>query len=257
MRAINLIPAPERRGAGGAAGRSGGGVYILLGALALLVVAATAYVVTGKSVTDKQNELARVTHQAEVAEAKVQGLTAYTRFASVRATRVDTVKQLAAGRFDWSHALREVSRVLPKNAWLTQMTGTTTPGGLGGGNSLRAALPVPAIELQGCTTSQSSVAKMMARMRLIDGVQRVSLSDADKGAKKVGSAGVSTGGSSGGGDCRGHSNHFPMFNLVVFFEPSAVPAPTAAGGTTQTVASTTAPASTTTPSSAASGGTTP
>ena len=37
MRAVNLIPADERRGAGGIAGRSGGVVYVLVGGLAVLV----------------------------------------------------------------------------------------------------------------------------------------------------------------------------------------------------------------------------
>ncbi len=58
MRAVNLIPTDQQRGAGGAAGKSGGGAYILLGALALIVVLAASYVVTGKSVTDKKAKLA-------------------------------------------------------------------------------------------------------------------------------------------------------------------------------------------------------
>ncbi|MDX6726446.1 MAG: hypothetical protein QOK49_1251, partial [Baekduia sp.] len=50
MRAVNLIPTDQQRGAGGAAGRSGGGAYILLGALALIVAMAGAYVLAGKKV---------------------------------------------------------------------------------------------------------------------------------------------------------------------------------------------------------------
>jgi Tfp pilus assembly protein PilN len=270
MRAVNLIPTEDRRGAGGAAGRSGGGVYVLLGALALLVVMAGAYVLTGKSLDDKKSELTRVTHEAEQAEARSNALANYTRFASIRTKRVQTVSQLAASRFDWSHALHEVARVLPTNAWLTQLAGTTSPTvNIGGGNPLRGALPVPALEIHGCTTSQASVARMMARMRLIDGVQRVSLSASDKGAKQVRQSGTTSSApaTSGGDDCRGGSNHFPQFTIIVFFEPSATPAPSATGGTTQTAALTGAASSATpassstpaasTPSSPASGGATP
>jgi Tfp pilus assembly protein PilN len=260
MRAVNLIPAAERRGAGGAAGRSGGGVYLILGALALIVVMAAAYTLAGKSVDDKRAQLAQVNGQAAAAESQAQHLTAYTKFASLRAKRVGTVKQLANGRFDWSHALHEVARVLPTNAWLTNLTGTTAPGSSTGGGSsgLRGALPTPAIELSGCTTSQASVARIMARLRLIDGVQQVSLSDSSKTASSGG-----TSDSAGGGDCTGGSSHFPKFDMVVFFnQPVAAPA----GPTTQTAASVSAssatPASTTAPasstsSSAASGGNTP
>jgi Tfp pilus assembly protein PilN len=273
MRAVNLIPADQQRGAGGAAGRSGGGVYMFLGALALLVVMAGAYALAGKSVTDKKSDLARISQEATQAEAQAQSLASYTKFAAIRSKREQTVQQLAAGRFDWSHALHEVARVLPTNAWLTQLTGTTSPTvavGASGGGSLRGALAVPAIQVAGCTTSQSSVAKMMARMRLIDGVQRVSLENSEKGDNTTAVSPV--GGTAGSGDCRGASRHFPQFSIVVFFAAQATP--TAAAGTTQAAAATTpagaassatpsttpaassaTPASPTTP--AASGGTTP
>jgi Tfp pilus assembly protein PilN len=252
MRAVNLIPSDQQRGAGGAAGKSGGGAYILLGALALMVVLAAAYVVSGKSVTDKKTQLADVTRQAEAAEAKAAALTSYTKFQSIRAKRVDTVSQLAASRFDWAHALREVARVLPENAWLTTLTATTSTSvnvGTGAG-ALRGALNVPAIQVQGCTTSQSSVAKLIARLRLIDGVQRVTLEDSTKGQETSGSAGDSAPGA-GGGDCRGGHAKFPIFNVDVFFEQGSTVAPgTATTAATTGTASSTTPANTTTPSTA-------
>jgi Tfp pilus assembly protein PilN len=253
MRAVNLIPSEQQRGAGGAAGRSGGGAYILLGALALLVVMAGLFVTSGKSVSDKKAELAQVTQQAAQAEQRAQSLQSFTKFSSLRAKRVDTVSQLAAARFDWSHALREVARVLPTNAWLNSLTGTTSPTvsvGGGGGGTLRSALAVPAIEVKGCTTSQASVAKLMARMRLIDGVQRVSLEDSAKGEAAVGGTGTSDAGSSGT-DCRGGSGHFPQVTAVVFFDQPA-PAVPATGATAQTAAATGATASSTTPASSSS-----
>jgi Tfp pilus assembly protein PilN len=270
MRAVNLIPAEQQRGAGGAAGRSGGGAYILLASLALFVVMAAAYVQSGKSVDDKKSELARVSQEATQAEAKAQSLQSFTKFSSLRTKRVETVSQLAASRFDWSHSLREVARVLPTNAWLTSLTGTVSPTvNLGSaGSTLRGALNVPAIEIAGCTTSQASVAKMMARLRLIDGVQRVSLEDSTKTESSGGAVGDAGGGSS---DCRGGSSHFPLFKIVVFYEEQANAVPVA-GSTTQTASATTgSTASSTTPaatgaassttpsttSSAASGGVTP
>jgi Tfp pilus assembly protein PilN len=263
MRAVNLIPAGDRRGAGGAAGRSNGGVYILLGALALMVVMAAAYTLSGKSVNDKKTELARVSAETATAQAKAAGLGDFTKFAALRTKRVETVKQLAGSRFDWSHALHEVARVIPTNAWLTSLTASTSPGvGVGGGSggALRAALAVPALEVAGCTTSQSSVARLMARLRLIDGVQQVSLQDSTKNeTSSTGGGGGAVSGNSG--DCTGGSSHFPKFNVVVFYnQPAAAPAAT---GGTATAAAVTAsgatPASTTAPASstAASGGATP
>jgi Tfp pilus assembly protein PilN len=255
MRAVNLIPSDQQRGAGGAAGRSGGGAYILLSALALMVVLAGTYVVAGKSVSDKKAQLADLSAQATAAEAKASSLTGYTKFAAIRAKRVDTVSQLAASRFDWSHALREVARTLPQNAWLTSLTATTSPTVTvgGGSSSLRSALSVPALQIQGCTTSQASVAKLIARLRLIDGVQRVSLEDSTRGLQTAGSAPASSGSAGGSGDCRGGHANYPIFNVDVFYDQ---PAATVAASTT-TPASATGTASTTAPSSTASSTTPP
>jgi Tfp pilus assembly protein PilN len=255
MRAVNLIPTDQQRGAGGAAGKSGGGAYILLGALALIVVLAASYVVSNKSVSDKKAQLADITQQAAAAEAKSASLTSYTRFQTIRAKRVETVSELAASRFDWAHALREVSRVLPENAWLTTLTATTSPSvSVGGGNgALRSALAVPAIQLQGCTTSQASVAKLIARLRLIDGVQRVSLEDSTKGAESATTGTVaSDAGSVASGDCRGGHAKFPVFNVDVFFEPNGAAVPTTAGATATASATSAVPGSTTAPAATAS-----
>jgi Tfp pilus assembly protein PilN len=259
MRAVNLIPTDQQRGAGGAAGKSGGGAYILLGALALLVVMAGLYVTTNKSLDDKKTHLADVTAQASAAEAKATALQSYTKFAALRAKRVDTVTQLAASRFDWAHALREVARVLPDNAWLSSLTATSSSSvTLAGGatSQLRTAIAGPAIVIQGCTTSQASVSKLLARLRIVDGVQRVSLEDATKGTEGTGGSGSSVATAGGSSDCRGGHAKFPIFNVDVWFDgPAAVPASTTGtAGTTTTASATTAatastPASTTTPSS--------
>jgi Tfp pilus assembly protein PilN len=262
MRAVNLIPSDQQRGAGGAAGKSGGGAYILLGVLALLVVLASAYVVSDKSVKDKETQLADISAQAAAAEAKAQSLTSYTKFASIRQKRVDTVSQLAASRFDWAHALREVARVLPENAWLTSLTATTsTSVSVGtGGSTLRSALNVPAIQVQGCTTSQSSVAKLIARLRLIDGVQRVTLEDSTKGQQSA-TTGDSAPAGGASGDCRGGHAKFPIFNVDVFFEQGSTAAGAPGTATATGTASSTTPASTsstassTVPAAGTTGGT--
>lgn len=234
MRAVNLVPAEERRGAGGP-GRSGLGAHAVLGVLAMLVVLMGAHVATSRSVSAKQAELAQVRQEAVQVQGQSERLDAYTRFAALRAKRVTTVRSLAASRFDWAHAMREVARVIPRNAWLTRMTGTTSPSvnleGAGGQTgSLRSAVQAPAVEISGCTTSQAGVARMITRMRLVDGVRRVALASSEK-------AEGSGGDGSGGGDCRNGSARFPKFDLVVFFDPPAAAPATgaaranAAGGT--------------------------
>jgi Tfp pilus assembly protein PilN len=238
MRAVNLIPSDDRRGGGGAAGKSGGGAYVVLGVLGALVLMVALWSHTGKTLDDKKTQVAAAEQAAAAAEARANALTSYTTFASLRQKRVDTVKQLAATRFDWAHSLRELARVLPTNAWLSNVTGTTSPsatvsGGGGAASGLRAGLAVPALQITGCTTSQASVAKMLARMRLIDGVARVSLQDSTSSAD---TSGETTG--TGAGAACGNSPHYPKFNLVVFYDAQAVTAAASATGTTPVAATT-------------------
>jgi Tfp pilus assembly protein PilN len=231
MRAVNLIPSDQRRGAG--SGVRPVRSYVLIGALAVLVLLASVYAVAGKKVSNRKAELARVTVQADRAEARAGELAPYTRFAEMSQKRVATVTSLAESRFDWAHVMHEVGRVIPSDAWLTTLTGTVSPGisleGSGSGTgSLRSALGVPALEIVGCTTSQSNVARMMSRMRLIDGVTRVAL-DASEKAEAAGGGGSSNG---SGGDCRQGRTSFPKFSMVVYFAQR--PATATATGTTTT-----------------------
>jgi Tfp pilus assembly protein PilN len=237
MRAVNLIPTDERRGAGGAGGRSGGFAYVVLGALAVGLVMLTAYTLTTRSLHKREGQLASVQAQAQAEQAKASQLSSYTQFAALRAKRVQTVTSLAGSRFDWAHVIHEVARVLPRNVWLTSVIGTVTPsvsvsGGGAGGGGIRGALPVPALQLSGCTTDTPSVSRVLARLRLMDGIQRVSLVSSRKGE--------ATGGGDGSGDCRNGSDRFPQFDVVAFFAAppaAAAPAAVTAGSTTPVAAS--------------------
>jgi len=244
MRAVNLVPAEERRGAGGAGGRSGGAAYVLLGLLAVLVILVSFFTLEKRSVGEKRSEIATLEREAGRAEAQATELASFTQFAGLRATRTQKVTSLAASRFDWSHAMREVARVIPPNVWLTGLQGTVTPGvtlkttAAAQTSSLRSALAVPAVELVGCTTDQPSVARMITRMRLIDGVTRVALQSSVKA--EVAATGGATGGgaaAAGGDDCRQGDARFPQFALVVYFDQVAGAVPTAARGARRIAAS--------------------
>jgi len=249
MRAVNLIPAEERRGGGGAGGRSGGGAHVLLAALALLVALVGVYTVSGREIKTKEAELSAAQVQLADLQAAAARLQGYEQFAALRERRVQTVASIAGSRFDWSHSLRELSRVTSSEVWLTAVTGTVAPGvGVegGGGGGLREALPLPALELSGCTVSQDAVARMMSRLRQVDGVERVSLSSSEK-------AQVGAGGGGPGGDCRAGSAKYPQFQMVVFL---SAPTPATTPGAA-TAAATPAAAKTPTPTPAAGPSTKP
>ncbi len=244
MKAVNLIP-PDLRRASGTAGATGPAVYFLLGGLGVALVLVCAWAFAARSVADAETSLQRVRAEADAAELRAGQHKPYAQFHELRAKRVETVTSLSRSRFNWPFALREVSRVLPKDVWLTQVIGTVAPGVQiedGGGSStaqLRGALQAPALEMTGCTSSQEQVARYLARLRSIQGVTRVTLGSTEKADQLLSTARASSsgGGSSNELDCRQGNVRVPKFELIIFFEAStatpssgtsAAPSPTAA-----------------------------
>jgi Tfp pilus assembly protein PilN len=227
MRAVNLIPADLRRGGGaGAGGRTGGAVYVLMAALVGLVAMALAYGVTTHRITQKKTQIATAVREAQVAEARAAALQPYVEVQTRRASRVALVQQLANKRFDWSIAMTQVAEALPSDVTLSKLVGNISPnapGGGGGSNGLRGAIPVPALDLSGCTPSQPRTAAALDSLRKIPGVTVVSLGSSVKGGTSAATP------AAGGGACHGG----PTFEAVVFYTDATAPqapAQTAAGG---------------------------
>jgi Tfp pilus assembly protein PilN len=217
MRAVNLLPS-DLRGTAPAAAPSarpererveGIGAYVVLGAMALCVAMLAVYVLATNTVKQKQTDLTEVTAQADAAAQAAAKLKPYADFEALAKARVETVRGLAAARFDWEQALRDLSRAVPGDVKLQSLTGDMgLPGTAGSsGDPLRGSIKAPAISLAGCATDQTSVARMLAHLRAVDGVTRVSLSKSEKPDSKEESA------------CSGVKP--PQFSVVVFFERSA------------------------------------
>jgi Tfp pilus assembly protein PilN len=221
VKAVNLIPSDSRRGGRGvSAGRQRSPAYALLALLAVLLGFVTIYVLTSNTVSQRKAKVA--TLQAEVVQARAAAarLSNFTAFEKLAQTRAETVREIAMARFDWHAAFEQLSKVVPANTSLQTLTGTVAPGagseGSATASGLRSAIAVPAIELTGCTQSQDDVARLMSRLRLIDGVTRVTLSDSQKSDSTQ--SGTSISSSAGAQGCGANQ---PSFDLVVFF--SALP----------------------------------
>jgi Tfp pilus assembly protein PilN len=203
-------------------------VGVLLAVLAMLVF----YVTATNKVSENQGRLAGLQQELNQTQALAGKLSGYTQFAALAKARVQTVQEIASGRFDWDQALSDLSRVVPANTSLTSVTATVSPtsGAAGTASSaggLRGDLIVPAFELSGCTSTQDDVARLMSRLRLIRGVSRVTLSDAVKPAGSATPTPVPATSTSPGG-CGASA---PTFDLVVFFQPLPTVTATPAGAT--------------------------
>ena len=249
MRAVNLLP-PEmrtgvrrRRGGTDAVPPAGGsGPFLVLGALALCVLAMAAYVFAANTVTERRAELASVTADHAATSARAAALKPYGDFQDMAIRRSQTVSSLAALRFDWEQALRDVSHALPGTVTLSALDGSISTDTGNSSAQLRGAIPSPAITLKGCTRNQAAVATMLSRLRGIRGVTRVTLSKSER----VQAAAASTG--TAAGPCGEGST--PQFEVVVFFERSS-----AASGAPS--AATTVASATPTPAAGASATATP
>jgi Tfp pilus assembly protein PilN len=249
MKAVNLIPVEERRGSS-AGGRSALSAYAVLGVLAALVVMVAAWTLTGKTVNERKGKLAGIEQQATAAESQASKLAPYSAFSDLRKKRAETVASIAKSRFDWSHVMHEVARVIPSNTHLTSLSGSvssTAPAPSAGGTALqlRGSNPGPAIDIVGCAPGQANVSRLMSRLRLIDGVEHVTLAESSKPDGQV-SPDATAGGSSGDSDCR-YADAVAKFDiLMVFAAPPAIAAPAApaAGGTAAPASQTTTTGST-------------
>jgi Tfp pilus assembly protein PilN len=222
MRPVNLIPAEERRD-GSAQLRGGPLAYIVVGALALLLIGVVLLVDSGNKVSAEKDEIVRLQAEISTTEAKAQRLAAYTDLAELHDRRLATVTALATSRFDWERVIRELSLILPDDVWLTNLTGTARPDvSVEGAASiaLRDSAPGPALELLGCARSQNAVAGFISELKEIEGVTRVAV-----GSSKLGSSG--SGSSSSASDTCQTRDFIAQFEIVAAFDA----APTAEGVT--------------------------
>jgi Tfp pilus assembly protein PilN len=222
MRAVNLIPADQRRG-DHAPLRTGPLAYIVLGALALVLLGVTLLVLASNEVAGKKDEVATLRGEDTAAKARAEELAPYTQFQAMSEQRVETVTSLANSRFDWPRVMRELALVLPDDILLTNLSagaggGEPSGEGLGGAQG-------PSLELNGCTTGQDAVAGFVTALKDIDGVTRVGLQSSAVG-ESSGSA------EAGEGECQ--AGYVAQFQLLVAFD--AAPFPLSAEGEATEVA---------------------
>jgi Tfp pilus assembly protein PilN len=246
VKAVNLIPADQRAGAGGIYGRSNGGAIAVLAMVGGLAVLALLYGLADRQVTSRRAQAASLNARAQRAQAAAAGLAPYTSFIALREERQRAVSQLVDARFDWAHAFHELGRVLPHSASISSIEGTVGSASAGGStgsttastgaagtasatggtkasgsaaSSAVSATPpgsVPTITLNGCATSQADVARTLNRLRLIDGVSEVTLQSSTK-------ADTGTAATAGSGQCPPHA---PAFTILLTFDPLPATIPT-------------------------------
>jgi Tfp pilus assembly protein PilN len=239
VRPVNLIPSEQRRAMRGEGALGiGFATRAFLGVLAVAVLAVGSLVLISNQVNSKKSELADLSHKQQVASAASNSLRPYGDFVKLQQARTGTVSGLARSRFNWERVLRQLSRTVPAHVWITNLSGTVSAGsgatsgtGGGGASSIRNNVQGPALDLEGCASSQDDSARMVAHMRTLDDVSSVTLTkseqaDTQGGGAAGGSASASTSGSEQA--CPRY-----QFDVLVAFKAEGIIA-SAAGAQTQT-----------------------
>lgn len=182
MRAVNLIPHDQRRGAGGLAGRSGGIVYVVAGGLLVIVGLGVVYAFAVHSVAKSKGELAQVTQEVGSVQLQTAALQPYVAVYNLRQAKVQAAVALAQARFDWPDAMRQLALALPSDVTLLSVTANAASAG----SSATASVPStttagsPTFVLAGCASSQSETATVLTRLEQTPGVTDVLLQSTSK-----------------------------------------------------------------------------
>lgn len=254
MRAVNLLP-PDTRGASkssaelatGTEAKGGAGPFVVLGVLAACVAGVAGIVTTDNTIKQRSADLDAVAQQQQDLEAQVAKLKPYADFDAMAKARVQTVRDLAGSRFDWEQALRDLSRAIPQDVTLRQLSGDISTSGGGQGSALRTAISAPAITIQGCAPGQTQVARLMARLRDIDGVSRVSLASSSAEIVKSSDSSSDSGALEQRLSTPCGTGKRPAFELIMFFEGAAAKVATTPTTATGQVSETPTPTPTATP----------
>jgi Tfp pilus assembly protein PilN len=222
MKAVNLLPS-DLRGAPKASTAisartdvpRGPGAFIVLGVLAFAVLALAGYVLTTNGIKDRQSQLAQLEARQQVAQRRTAALAPYAQFDQLAKQRVATVRDLAGQRFDWDQTLRDLSRALPSDVSIKNLTGSVNGESAG---SSQGAVTSPSITLTGCTRSQSAVARLMSHLYSVNGVTRVTLGSSEKSAADSATPPAGSTATTDGPLCGTGSR--PDFSIVIHFERS-------------------------------------
>lgn len=192
MRAFNLMPKQDERGADGRRPTTPQLVLAVAG-LVVLALLASIFLISNARVADKEQTLNEL--KTELAELNVtseapkpQGADAV--LVQERDARTGALSTALGSRVAWDRLMRNISLVLPDDVWL------------GGLNAHAATLPDPAagpvdpnaptsestFEITGYTRKQESVAQLLSRLAVLPEIAAVKLGSAT--ATKIGNEAV-------------------------------------------------------------------
>jgi Tfp pilus assembly protein PilN len=195
MRAVNLLPDPrtdKRHDDGRDRLRSTRMIAVAGGAVlvALAVVLGAAFISARSDVHDRQAKLEGV--QSQVAAAQVSAAASAAAAAGRTEAHLTAVSTAASQRLAWDGLLDQLSRVMPRGAWLESLQGTSASSTSATSSSTTTtpttgSAPTGFV-VTGYGRTQTSVARALERLVLMPALSDVTLQSTERtdiGTKKA------------------------------------------------------------------------
>jgi Tfp pilus assembly protein PilN len=209
MRAVNLIPEELRpRVPGDGDPRV---AYGVLGALAMLLVMVLVSIHFSNTLKTIDDQTAAITAETQSHRVRVAAVaTTPDQIAADVKTRTLLVGGLAKTRFPWGDALYDLSRAIPADTTLNDITVSSGSSAGGGGG---APVSGASMTLNGCTSSWVGYSRFMTWLKTMPGVDKVTST----------SSAVAAGSGSATGDRTKNCGPTPLtFALEVSYAPRKI-----------------------------------
>jgi Tfp pilus assembly protein PilN len=191
MKAVNLLPPAQRRTPGFAGAKAplaiAGAVLVLGG------VGYWGWSVNGQ-VDDAKADVAAATAERDALRDQLGAFQQAQARDAAQSVRRGAVVGLVAGRVNWERLVRDLSAVMPRNVWLTNLRGETDPApttpsaATGAAPAVNDSTAPKGIHLDGFAYTQSQVALLMARAATVPGLGEPRLASSetqDRGERSV------------------------------------------------------------------------
>jgi Tfp pilus assembly protein PilN len=188
MRAVNLLPSDAT-----GEGRRTPPLPVLAGCVGVVLVTAVLallFLSASSNVAKQRSALTQAQAEYAALPAPPPPSPVDSQLPQQRQTRVAALATALGQRVAWDRLLREVSQVVPSDVWLLTLNAQApalTP----------AAAPVPGtpptgFTLTGCTYSQDSVARFLARLDVVPDLSSMTLGKSSASTAATGGPGAAT-----------------------------------------------------------------
>jgi Tfp pilus assembly protein PilN len=196
VRAVNLLPGDAAN-----QGRKVPPLPVLVGCVGTVLVAgliAVLFLSASAGVAKKQQALDRIRAEYAAIPAPAAASPVVAELPQQRQTRITALATALGERVAWDRLLREVSQVVPSDVWLLTLNALAPAANL---TTPSSDQPLPqGFVITGCTYSQDSVARFLARLSVVPDLDSMTLG---KSASSGATAAAGADGATAGGNCPG------------------------------------------------------